>query len=85
MIPKMKKNKDTFQEIEWLKERQRLRISEQEARIRLSARELADNLTGVTLVRKIQENLFGGQGLAFRLGFMAVSLITDRLRKRRRK
>jgi hypothetical protein len=81
----MKKNRNTFQEIELLKERQRLRILEQEMKIKASARELGDHLTGAALVKKLQNNLFSGSGLAFKLGFMAVSLISDRIRHRRKK
>ncbi len=81
----MKRNKEIFQEIEILKERQRLRILEQEIKIKASARGLSDSITGAALVRKIQNNLFSGSGLAFRLGFMAVSLISDRMRKKRKK
>ena len=81
----MKKNKKDFQEIEILKERQRLRILEQEIRIKSGFRELSDNLTGTALRNRIKENLFSSSGLAFKLGFMAVSLLTERLKRRRKK
>jgi hypothetical protein len=80
----MKKNKKDFQEIEILKERQKLRILEQEMKIKSGFRELSDNLTGASIKRRLQENLFGGSGLAFKLGFMAVSLLTDRIRRKRK-
>jgi hypothetical protein len=81
----MKKNKKDFQEIEILKERQRLRILEQEIKIKSGFKELSDNLTGASIKNRIRENLFSGSGLAFKLGFMVVSLITDQIRRKRKK
>lgn len=81
----MKKNKKDFQEIEILKERQKLRILEQELKIKSSFRELSDDLTGAKLVNRVRENLFSGTGLAFKLGFMAVSILSDRIRRKRKK
>jgi len=81
----MKKNRKDFQEIELLKARQKLRILEQELKIKSSFRELTGNLTGPAIKNRILENLFGGSGLAFKLGIMAVSLLTDRIRRQRKK
>lgn len=81
----MRKNNKGFQEIELLKERQKFRILEQELKIKSSFRELTDNLTGTDIKNRIRENLFGGSGIAFKLGFMAVSLLTDRIRRKRKK
>lgn len=81
----MKKNSKDFQEIQILKERQKLRILEQELKIKSSFRELGGNLTGSAIKTRIQENLFSGSGLAFKLGFMAVSLLTDRIKRKRKK
>jgi hypothetical protein len=81
----MKKSSKYFREIELLKERQRLRIIQQELKIKSNFRELSDNLTGITLINRVKDNLFSGSGLAFKLGFMAVSLLTDRLKRKRKK
>ena len=81
----MKKNNKDFEQIEILKERQRLRILEQEMKIKSGFKELGDNLTGAALISKVKENLFSGSGLAFKLGFMAVSLLSDQIRRRRKK
>ena len=81
----MKKNDTVFQDIEILKERQRLRILQQEMKIKSEFSELAKSLTGERLRNNLQENLLGNSGLAFKLGFLAVNLITDRIRNRKRK
>lgn len=81
----MKKTSKDFQEIQLLKERQKLRILEQELQIMSSFKELSGNLTGSAIKTRIQENLFSGSGLAFKLGFMAVSLLTDRFKRKRKK
>jgi hypothetical protein len=81
----MKNNSKDFQEIEILKERQKLRILQQEMKIKSGFRELTDKLTGAALLNRVRENLFSGSGLAFKLGFMAVSMITDRISKHKRK
>lgn len=81
----MRKNKKDFQEIEMLKERQKLKILEQELKIKSSFKAFSDHLTGASIKQRLQENLIGGSGLAFKLGFMAVSMITDRISKRKRK
>jgi hypothetical protein len=81
----MRKDRPEFKDIEVLKERQRLRILEQELKIKSELKDLGDRFTGQRLKATIQENLMSNSGLAFKLGFMAVSLIMDRVRKRRRK
>jgi hypothetical protein len=81
----MKKNSKEFEQIEILKERQKLRILEQEIKMKSGIRELSENLTGVALARKLKESLFSGPALAMKLGFLAVSLISQRIRRRRRK
>jgi hypothetical protein len=81
----MKKNRLYSSDIEILKERQKLRILQQEMKIKSGFRELSDNLTGTSLKNRIQDNLFSGSGLAFKLGFMAVSMITERIKRRRKK
>lgn len=81
----MRKNSKDFPEIELLKERQKVRILEQELKIKSSFRELSNNLTGSAIKNRLQENLFSGSGIAFKLGFMAVSLLTDRIRRKRKK
>jgi hypothetical protein len=81
----MKKNNNDFQEIAILKERQKLRILQQELKIKSGFRELTDNLTGTALKNRIRENLLNNSGLAFKLGFMAVSLLSDRIRRKRKK
>jgi hypothetical protein len=81
----MKNNSKEFHEIEILKERQKLKILEQEMKIKSGFRDLSDNLTGASIKRRLQENLFSGSGLAFKLGLMAVSLLTNRIRRKRKK
>jgi hypothetical protein len=81
----MKKNSKDFQEIQRLKEHLKFRILEQELQIKSSYRDLSGNLTGSAIKTRIQENLFSGSGLAFKLGFMAVSLLTDRFKRKRKK
>jgi len=81
----MKKQRTEFKDIDILKEKQKLRILEQEMRIRAGVRELGDRLAGRKLRQTIEEGIVGNSGLAFKLGFMAVSLIMSRARKRKRK
>jgi alpha-D-ribose 1-methylphosphonate 5-triphosphate synthase subunit PhnG len=71
-----------FEEIEMLKKKYLQRIQAQETEIKSTAVEFRDNITGAVLVNKLKDNLFGGSGLAFRLGFMAVTMLRDRLKKR---
>jgi hypothetical protein len=78
---KRKKNRE-FEEIEILKERFLLRIQVQEAEIKSTAVEFRDNITGAVLLNKLKDNLFGGSGLAFRLGFMAVTMLRNRMSKK---
>jgi hypothetical protein len=80
----MKKNKN-FQDIELLKERHRLRILKQELKIKAGLNELTDNLTGVAVINKVKENLFSGSGFAFKLGFMAVTMLRNRLNRKKKK
>ena len=77
-----KRNKD-FDEIEILKERYRYRILEQELKIKSGFSELSDNLTGASLLNKVRDNLFSGSGFAFKLGFMAVTLLKKKLAQKR--
>jgi hypothetical protein len=81
----MKKNRLYSSDIEILKERQKLRILQQELTIKSGFRDLSDNLTGTSLKNRIKDNMFGGSGLAFKLGYMAVSIITDQIRRRKKK
>jgi hypothetical protein len=81
----MKKVNKDFREIEILKERHRLRLLEQEIKIKASFSELTDNLTGVALLNKVKDNLFIGSGLAFKLGYMAVTLLRNKLSRKRKK
>jgi hypothetical protein len=81
----MRKKRNDFDEIEILKERYEHRILQQELKVRSSFKELSDNLTGVTLFNQVRENLFTGQGFAFKLGFMAVTLLRKRLALRKKK
>ncbi len=81
----MDKKNDEFAEIELLKDRYRERIIRQERKLRTSFGELSDNLTGVTLYNKVKENLFSGSGFAFKLGFMAVTLLRRKLDEKRKK
>jgi hypothetical protein len=81
----MKKNKKDFQEIEILKERQKLQILEQELKIKSNFKELSGNLTGAKLINRVRENLFSGSGIPFKLGFLAVSLLTQRFKRKRKK
>jgi len=81
---KRKKNRD-FEEIELLKQKYMLRIDEQERAIKSTFIEFRENITGATVLNKVKGNLFGGSGLAFKLGFMAVSLMIDRLNRKRKK
>jgi hypothetical protein len=81
----MKSKIKDFPEIEMLKERQRMRILLQENRLKSGFSELSDKLTGVALINRIRENMFSGSGLAFKLGFMAVSILTDRMKRKRKK
>jgi len=84
-MKKMKKRNKDFQQIELLKERQKLRILQKELEIKSNLKDLSDNLTGVAIVNRLKENLFSGNGLAFKLGFMAVSLLTDRIKAKHNK
>ena len=77
-----KKNRD-FEEITLLKRQMRSRIAEQETEIKSSLIELRDNLTGAVLIDKVRNNLFSGSGLAFKLGFMAVTMLRKRLQDKR--
>jgi hypothetical protein len=84
MTRKMKKNNKDFELIEIFKERQKLRILEQEIKLKSGFKELSNNLTGAALISKVKENLFSGSGLALKLGFLAATLITERVRSKRK-
>ena len=79
----MKRSNKDFIDLEILKERQRLRILEQEMKIRMELKELGDRLTGRNLRNTVEESIVGNSGLAFKLGFMAVNLIMERIRNRK--
>jgi hypothetical protein len=79
-----KKNND-FSEIEILKEHHKKLILEQELKIKSSFGELSDNLTGAALFNRVRDNLFTGSGFAFKLGFMAVTLLRKKIAQRKRK
>ena len=81
----MKTNSRDFEQIDILKERQKLRILEQELKIKSSFRELTENLTGVAVINRIKENLSGGSNIAFKLGLLAVSLLADKFKRKRKK
>jgi hypothetical protein len=81
----MKNKNMDFQQIDILKERQKLRILQQEMKIRSGFTDLTNNLTGTALLKRAKDNLLRGSGLAFKLGFMAVTLIADRISKRKRR
>jgi hypothetical protein len=85
MNRKMKKRNDEFDQIELLKERYQQRITTQELKIQSAFSELKDNLTGATLINKVKENLFTGSGFAFKLGFMAVTLLQKKLSERKKR
>jgi hypothetical protein len=85
MTRKMKKNNREFELIKILKERQKLRILEQEKILKSGMKELSDNLTGAALMSKLKENLVGGSGLAIKLGFLAASLVNEQLRRKRKR
>ena len=78
----MKKRNRDFEEITLLKRQMRSRITEQEAEIKSSLIGLRDNLTGTVLIDKVRNNLFSGSGLAFKLGFMAVTMLRKRLQNK---
>jgi hypothetical protein len=48
-------------------------------------KDLSDNLTGAALMSKLKENLFSGSGLAIKLGFLAVTLISEQMKRKRKK
>ena len=80
----MERRKNDFLEIEVLKERYENRIREQELKMKSHFSEFSDHLTGVALFNKLKDNLFSGSGLAFKLGFMAVTMLRKRLDERKR-
>lgn len=78
---KRKKNRD-FEEIEILKQKYLQKVADQEEMIKTTLVSVRDNVTGAVLLGKLKDNLLNGSGLAFRLGFMAVSLLRDRMRRK---
>ena len=81
----MKKNNKEFELIEILKERQKLRILEQEKKLKSDFKELSLNLTGTALAKRLRDNLLRSPGLAMKLGFLAVSLVSGRFRRKRKR
>lgn len=79
------KNKMEYKDIDILKKRQRLRILEQEMKLKAEFREMGEYFTAKKLQTSLQENLIGGSGIAFKLGFLAVNLIMDRIRNRKKR
>ena len=53
--------------------------------LRSSFSEITDNLTGAALLNKVRENLFSGSGFAFKLGFMAVNMLRNKLGQNKKK
>jgi hypothetical protein len=84
MTWKMKKRNREFDELDLLKARYKKRILDQEILIKSSFNQFTDNLTGVALLNKVKDNLFTGSGFAFKLGFMAVSMLRKKLAERKR-
>ena len=84
MTSKMKRNKD-FEDIEQLKEVYLQKIGDQELEVRSTLTQMRDNITGVTLLNQVKENLLNKPGLSFRLGFMLVTLLLERKKKRSRR
>lgn len=82
---RMKKKNNDFDQIERLKESYRQRITQQEMKVRSSFGELSDNLTGVALFNRVRDNLFTGSGFAFKLGFMAVTLLRKKMAEKKKK
>lgn len=80
----MKKTNNDFDQLDLLKERYQQKITRQEQKITSTFSAIKDNLTGVALVNKLKENLFDGSGFAFKLGFMAVTLLQRRLSERKK-
>jgi hypothetical protein len=78
---KRKKNRD-FEEIEILKQKYLLRLADQEEEIKSSLIDLRDNITGVTVLSRVKDNLFSGSGLAFKLGVMAVTMLRKRMKQK---
>lgn len=81
----MKKINNDFDQIDLLQERYQQKITRQEQKIASTFGEIKDNLTGVPLLNKVKENLFEGSGFAFKLGFMAVTLLQRKLNQRKKK
>jgi len=81
----MKRKNNEFDQIDLLKKRYQQSIREQELKMKSSFSELSDNLTGVALFNRVKENLFTGSGFAFKLGFMAVTLLQKKLNERKLK
>lgn len=77
--------KNEYRDIERLKAFQIGRIRQQEQAIKVSFREVRDNITGEALKEKLQENLFSGPGLAFKLGYITVTLLQERFSKKKKK
>ena len=77
--------KNEYRDIERLKAFQLGRIRQQEQAIKLSFKEVRDNITGEALKEELKENLFSGPGLAFKLGYITVTLLQERFSKTKKK
>lgn len=77
--------KNEYRDIERLKAFQLGHIRQQEQAIKVSFREVRDNITGEALKEKLQENLFSGPSLAFKLGYITVTLLQERFSKKKKK
>jgi hypothetical protein len=78
---KRKMHRD-FEEIEILKQKYLRRITNQENEMKTAFVEFRDHITGAALLKQVRENLFSGPGMAFRLGFMAVTMLKKRMKKK---
>lgn len=81
----MRKNSKEFEQIKILKERQKLRILEQEIKIKSNLKEFAENLATEALLKRFKSKFSGSSALAMKLGFMAASLFSGRLKHKRKK
>jgi hypothetical protein len=81
----MRKNNRDFQDIEILKERQRLRILEQEIKLKSDFKDLANNLTFNSIKNRVITNLIDNSSIGVKLGLTAISLLSEKLKRKRRK
>lgn len=85
ILKEMRTNKRDYQDIEILKERQRLRILEQEMKLKSDFRELASNLTFNAIKNRVIATLIDNSSLGVKLGISAISILSDRFRRKKRK